>query len=91
MTVAPSQATPYVEVATFRACDTPKAQAEAPITGFELVDIEVVQPPDAQESLIAEPDPEVPAKDDEEEEEYRRRRGALRIGVNVWVDQGALC
>lgn len=72
MTVAPSQTTPYVEVVAFRDCAAPADKAEGTLeASFELVPIEVVQPPDAQYSLIAEPDEEAPAKD--EEDDYRRR------------------
>ena len=79
MTVAPSQATPFVEVVSFRDCTAPKEAAEAAITAFELVDVEEVAPPDAQESLIAEPDFEQAKEseyeeEEEEEDEYERRR-----------------
>lgn len=81
--MAPCHEAPYVEVVAFRDCAAPEAQVEAPITGFELVDIEVVQPSDAEVSLIAEPDFEgVEAEEEQEDEEgdyeeYRRRRGAF--------------
>lgn len=85
MTVAPSQATPYVEVVSFRDCAAAKAQAEQPPTGFELVPIEAVQPPDAQESLIAEPDAEAVSAKDEEEEYYSRRgESGFGLGGGVW-------